>query len=102
MHRIFKLEDQASIFQILVLIADRGEIYSAQLKREGFTPRTTDRVLERLSHMGLITNRLDDSAQGAFRRMYSLTPCGEEFMVLLREMEKTLTRAEKELAKKRM
>ena len=90
MRAILAFEGQANIFRVLFLIADRDEVYSAELKREGFTPRTYYRVLEKLLAMGLIKSRLDDSAEGGFRRMYSLTPQGREVNDHLVEIEKIL------------
>ena len=102
MRKIYELEDQASIFQVLVMVGERGEVYGAELKREGFTPRTTYRVLDKLKDFGLIKSRLDDSAEGAFRRMYSLTPYGEELLAHLKEIEKILVASQKEADRKKV
>ena len=99
---VLRLEGQKDIFRIMIEVERRGEVFAEQLKRSGFNPQTYYRVLDKLKTLGLIKSRLDDSAEGAFRRMYSLTSQGRDFLVHLKQMEKVLLAAQKELEKKRI
>ena len=99
---VYKLEGQKDIFRVLVEIEAHGEVFAEQLKRSGFNPQTYYRVLDKLKDFGLIKSRLDDSAEGAFRRMYSLTPYGEELLAHLKEIEKILVASQKEADRKKV
>ena len=92
--RIAQLESQHYALQIMLFIRRKSGSYVEEMLREQFgetTRPTIYRAVWLLSELGLIRNELTDSESGGgLKRMWYLTPMGEEVATHLMAIEKAL------------
>ena len=73
------VEPPPRIFSVLVHIGRAGGTYADALHEAGFRKTGVYLVLDRLMELGLVTDRWEASDKGGgARRMYRLTPRGEQ------------------------
>ena len=84
---IFKLNNQKDTFKLLLILYNKGKIYSSKVRRLGMNDRTIIRAREVLENFGLIKIT---SEEGSRRLYYELTPKGYRVVELLLDLERFL------------
>lgn len=92
--RIGELESQHYVLQILLFVKLKNGSYAEEMIREQFgetTRPTIYRAVRYLESKSLVRSEIKDSAgMGGLRRMWYLTPMGEEVATHLMGIEKAL------------
>ncbi len=89
--RLSDLEGQQYLCEILLFIRSNEGTYVEEMLRGPFSKTTRPtlyRALRKLEALGLAHNRLEDrSAKGGIKRMWFVTPFGEEMAIRLAELD---------------
>lgn len=99
MTEIEELGNQYDAISIIMLMYKEGPVHVRQLKKLGYADKTFYRVLRLLYQKGIIKAWIEDGPFRRMKRLYYLTPEGEQIAKLLEQADRILVEASKKAVK---